>query len=64
MKLQTYSPLGLNSKPSDFGCIYHFSFGCITNNEWKIYSIKAAFKAAAITTVASIHFHSLLTFTN
>ena len=35
-----------------------FCFGCIANNEWKIYFIKAMFEAAVIITVASIHFHS------
>ena len=30
-----------------------FCFGCITNNGWKIYSIKAVFKAAAVIAIAS-----------
>ena len=38
-----------------------FCFGYIANNDWKIYSIKAVFKAAAVIAIASILFHSLLT---
>ena len=40
-------------------CQKRFCFGYIANNDWKIYSIEVVSKA-----LATIHFYSLLTFTN